>query len=114
MIAQLHRLQKLYKEGMTMKKILSLILSLVLALSLVATLNVSAEMKAVIDEVLADKVNQWLIVSKVSFSEETLTQYTTVQVNVEKCAGTVCPRCWNITESTHEDGLCARCAEVLK
>ena len=43
MIAQLQRLQKLYKEGMTMKKILSLILSLVLALSLVATLNVSAE-----------------------------------------------------------------------
>ena len=77
------------------------------------TLNVDADTKAIMDELLADKVNQWLIVSKVTFTNDELTAYNKVQVKVEKCEGTVCPRCWNITDSTHEDGLCERCQKVL-
>jgi isoleucyl-tRNA synthetase len=29
-------------------------------------------------------------------------------------SGTKCPRCWKYTETPQEDGLCPRCAEVLK
>ena len=43
-----------------------------------------------------------------------LKQYEVCQVEVEKCEGKVCPRCWNITDSHAEDGLCERCAEVLE
>ncbi len=78
------------------------------------TLHVSDELKAVIDRCIGDSLNQWLIVSKVSFTEDTLPAYETSEVSVSKCEGVVCPRCWNITDSTHEDGLCARCEEVLK
>ena len=78
------------------------------------TLNVDDTTKALIDEVLGNKLNQWLIVSKVSFTNDTLKTYNKVQVKVEKCDGVVCPRCWNITDSTHEEGLCERCQNVLK
>ena len=76
-------------------------------------LNVSAEDKAIIDEVLGAKLAQWLIVSKVEFTTEELKQYENCQVSVEKCEGKVCPRCWNIhsADDTHE--VCDRCAEVL-
>ena len=78
------------------------------------SVNAPKEVKEIIDELCGDKVNQWLIVSKVSFTEETLTAYEKVQLKVEKCSGVVCPRCWNISDSTHEDGLCERCQKVLK
>ena len=76
--------------------------------------NVSDEDRALIESVCGDHFNQWLIVSKVSFSVDELKAYEVCQVEVEKCEGVVCPRCWNITDSHDEDGLCARCAEVLK
>ena len=76
--------------------------------------NVSDEDRALIEKLCGSKFNQWLIVSKVSFSVDELKQYEACQVAVEKCEGMVCPRCWNITDSDAEDGLCARCAAVLK
>ena len=51
---------------------------------------------------------------KVSFSIDELPAYEVCQVAVEKCEGKVCPRCWNITDSSREDGLCDRCHEVLE
>ncbi|MDQ0361914.1 isoleucine--tRNA ligase [Breznakia pachnodae] len=69
--------------------------------------------KALMEEILGDNIHQWLTVSKVSFTEETLDQYEVAEVKVEKCEGVVCPRCWNITDSTAEDGLCERCQSVL-
>ena len=36
-----------------------------------------------------------------------------VRVLVEKAPGVKCPRCWKYSESTHPDGLCPRCAEVV-
>lgn len=77
------------------------------------TLHVNDEIKAVMDEVLKNPA-QWFIVSKVSFSDEELTAYETVQVKVEKATGHVCPRCWNYTEADHEDGVCDRCHHVLE
>lgn len=77
-------------------------------------LQVSDEDRALIEKLCGSSFNQWLIVSKVSFSIDELTQYALCQVAVEKCEGSVCPRCWNITEASSEDGLCERCAKVLK
>lgn len=59
-------------------------------------------------------IAQWLKVSKVSFSQETLTKYTNIEVKITKAQGVVCPRCWNITDSKREDCLCDRCVRVLK
>ncbi len=77
-------------------------------------LHVKDNDKALLEEVLGDKIHQWLTVSKVSFTEDTLEAFDTVEVKVEKCEGVVCPRCWNITDSHAEDGLCERCASVIK
>ena len=76
--------------------------------------NVSDEDRQLIEAYCSNHFNQWLIVSKVSFSVDELKQYEVCQVAVEKCEGRVCPRCWNITFSNAEDGLCDRCAAVLK
>lgn len=76
--------------------------------------NVSDEDRKLIETYCANQFNQWLIVSKVSFSIDELTAYEVCQVAVEKCIGKVCPRCWNITESDREDGLCERCHDVLE
>lgn len=76
-------------------------------------LHVYDKDKALMEEILGDNIHQWLTVSKVSFTEETLDQYEVAEVKVEKCEGVVCPRCWNITDSTAEDGLCERCQSVL-
>lgn len=49
---------------------------------------------------------QWLIVSKVEFVDGPLTPFEVCEIEVDKAKGHVCPRCWNYTESDHEDGLC--------
>ena len=46
-------------------------------------IHVDADTKAVIDKIL-DKPAQWLIVSKVTFTDNELTQYDSCQVQVEK------------------------------
>ncbi len=63
--------------------------------------------KALIDEILPNFA-QWLIVSKVTFTDES------GKIKVEAATGCVCPRCWNITDSKAEDGVCDRCLHVLK
>ncbi len=78
------------------------------------TVHVESEDLALIKKVFPQSFAQWLIVSKVTFSEDALKQYEACQVKVSKCEGVVCPRCWNITLSEAEDGLCERCAKVLK
>jgi isoleucyl-tRNA synthetase len=65
------------------------------------------ETKAACDKLLKNPA-QWLIVSKVTFVEEG------PEVVVEKADGHVCPRCWNMTETTNEDGLCDRCFSVMQ
>ncbi len=76
-------------------------------------LHVSDEDKALLEKNFNDKVNQWLIVSKVDYTSDELTKYETCEVKVEKVSGAVCPRCWNITDSKDSEGLCDRCKKVL-
>lgn len=76
--------------------------------------SLTDEDRALVDRMFGEKFAQWLIVSKVSYSVDELPAYEVCGVTIEKCEGVVCPRCWNISESHAEDGLCARCASVLK
>ncbi|MBS6373231.1 MAG: isoleucine--tRNA ligase [Erysipelotrichaceae bacterium] len=77
-------------------------------------LHVSDDDNRLIDEMLGERLAQWLIVSEATLTNVELKPYEVAQIKVEVCNGVVCPRCWNITESTREDGLCDRCAKVLK
>lgn len=72
-------------------------------------LIVSADDFAKVTENIGDALSQWLIVSNVSLQKGDQTQAT-----VEKAEGTKCPRCWNYSHSTNEEGLCPRCQSVLK
>ena len=72
------------------------------------TLNIGTRMY-----VLNDKVHQWLIVSKVTFSQDKLDAFDNSEIKILKAQGHVCPRCWNYTQSDNEDGLCDRCKEVM-
>ena len=76
-------------------------------------INASDDLKAISERILGSKLNQWLTVSKAEFVDEELEAFDTVKVKVVKCDGVVCPRCWNITDSHNEDGLCERCNHVL-
>lgn len=76
-------------------------------------ININEEDRKQIESVI-DNLAQWLMVSRVEFTQDELKAYEACQVAVEKAAGHVCPRCWNYTESEHEDGLCDRCAAVLE
>ena len=69
--------------------------------------------KKLLIDAFGDKINQWLIVAKVSFVDEKLTQYENVEVGIEMAKGHVCPRCWNVVEEENEDGLCDRCLQAL-
>ena len=79
-----------------------------------AILHVSEEDKNLLLQAFGDKINQWLIIAKVSFVDETLTKYDTAEVKIEMAKGHVCPRCWNIVEDENEDGLCDRCYDAIK
>ena len=79
-----------------------------------ALLHVSDEDKKLLTDAFGDKINQWLIIAKVSFVDETLTKYDNIEVKVEMAKGHVCPRCWNIVEEENEDGLCDRCLDAIK
>ena len=78
------------------------------------TVNADAEDVALINKYCGDKFNQYLIVSKVEFTNEECKRYEIIGAKVEAAQGQVCPRCWFVTDSDAEDGLCTRCAEVLK
>ncbi|MGB4985457.1 MAG: isoleucine--tRNA ligase [Erysipelotrichaceae bacterium] len=75
-------------------------------------MNASEEDQALLNELFAN-IKQVFIVSDFEFTSEQLNQYEVVQVKVEKALGEVCPRCWNVTNSDHEDHLCDRCQKVL-
>lgn len=77
-------------------------------------LNLNSEDKALVDQLLGSRLAQWLIVSKVSFVEETLPEVLGFEVDVVFNDGVICPRCWNVVDHAHEDGLCDRCYDVLK
>ena len=75
--------------------------------------HINDEDKELLKRCFDDKEMQWLIVSKFSYTNETLPMYNDIEVKILKAEGVVCPRCWNITDSKHEEGLCERCKKVL-
>ena len=79
-----------------------------------AILHVSEDDKKLLTDAFGDKINQWLIIAKVSFTDEKLTAYDAIEVKIEMAPGHVCPRCWNIVEEENEDGLCDRCLDAIK
>lgn len=78
-----------------------------------ALLHLNEEDKKLLLDAFGDKINQWLIIAKVSFTEENLPMYENIEVKIEMANGHVCPRCWNIVEEENEDGLCDRCKDAL-
>ena len=72
---------------------------------LVVSLN--PQLKALV-ETYVPNFAQWLIVSQIEVNEADKTY-----VKVEVAEGITCPRCWNVTHSHAEDGLCERCAAVI-
>ena len=79
-----------------------------------ALLHVSDDDKKLLLDAFGDKINQWLIIAKVSFVDDSLTKYENIEVKIEMAKGHVCPRCWNIVEEENEDGLCNRCVDAIK
>ena len=77
-------------------------------------LKVEEADRELIERLFPNQLAQWLIVSKLEFTQDSLPQYENCAVKVTACEGQTCPRCWNITSSRAEDGLCERCAAVLK
>ena len=77
-------------------------------------LNVSDVQKARLMEAIGDEsqLAQWFIVSKVSFVNDAK-PYEVCGVSVELAQGVACPRCWNVTESVHDDHVCDRCHSIL-
>ena len=69
-------------------------------------LHLDDETKGVLNRIVPNPA-QWFIVSKVTFAD------AGDEVVVAKADGHVCPRCWNVTEADHEDGLCDRCHAVM-
>lgn len=79
----------------------------------VLRIHVSDELKKQVESVITNPA-QWLMVYDVQFVDDNLTPYEVSEIEVTHAPGHVCPRCWNYTESEHEDGLCDRCAAVLE
>ncbi|MBQ6560329.1 MAG: isoleucine--tRNA ligase [Erysipelotrichaceae bacterium] len=77
-------------------------------------LHVDENDRKLLEDTFSNKINQWLIVAKVTFTDDTLTKYDNVEVAIRKAEGHVCPRCWNIVEEENEDGLCNRCFKVIR
>lgn len=77
-------------------------------------LAVNTEDEALLRKHFPAGLKQWLIVSSVTLVKEELKQYDGVGVAIVKAKGHVCPRCWNYTENDDPDGLCARCAAIIR
>lgn len=77
-------------------------------------LQVSAEQLHALTAAIGDAqaIAQWFIVSHVTFVAEA-TPYEVCGVNVKLAQGEACPRCWNVTPSTHDDHVCDRCVAIL-
>lgn len=71
--------------------------------------KVAPEIKEALTDFFKADINQWLTVSSVAFNDD-----QAEDIVVTKAEGHVCPRCWNVRITEHEDGLCDRCVAVLE
>lgn len=69
---------------------------------------------------LLDKLNvnlaQIFIVSRLDIVKDGFGKYKGVDVSIDvhEAPGTTCLRCWQVVPAVDDDGLCPRCAEVLR
>ncbi len=75
-------------------------------------LNLDGEYKGVALK-LEKYLKQLFIVSNVTLTDKELPKVSKFGVEVERSQGEKCERCWNYVEHT-ENGLCPRCASILK
>ena len=80
--------------------------------------SVSLELKSDIMALLKDlniNLAQVFIVSKLVFVEGLKgDEYPCGKIKVEACTGSTCLRCWQIKDILNPDGLCERCARIVK
>ena len=75
------------------------------------TLHLNNEDAALVEKYINTSLKQWLIVSDASV----VADGEEVSVDVTKCEGEVCARCWNVVPHVEaEHCTCDRCNEVLK
>ena len=72
-------------------------------------LTCADEDKALLEKLFGENIHQWLQVSAFRFGGS-----GELKAEVLKAEGKTCPRCWNVTKSDHEEGLCTRCQRVLR
>ncbi len=67
-------------------------------------------------EKLQVNLAQIFIVSKLDIVKDGFGKYkgTDVSIDVHEAPGVTCERCWQVVPELNEDGLCPRCADVLK
>ncbi|MBM3893907.1 class I tRNA ligase family protein, partial [Candidatus Dependentiae bacterium] len=61
-------------------------------------------------------LQEWFIVSSVELRNALVTEGAVLPwaaVEAYRCGGLKCPRCWQWTPTSHAEGLCNRCDEVL-
>ena len=79
------------------------------------SLEVSTQDQQLISELLDDNLTQFLIVSAAHLDTNTdYDKYEVSKVKISKAEGQVCPRCWNISDKSDEDGLCPRCHQIIE
>lgn len=65
---------------------------------------------------MALSADDWAMVcitSGFEFTDDVVKSEDEIKVEVLPAKGTKCPRCWKYEETTHPDGLCHRCAEII-
>ena len=73
------------------------------------------EAKELLDSMKCD-LKTVFIVSELVISDKDIdgSEYGIGKISVTAREGVVCDRCWKVVDSVNEDGLCERCAEILK
>ncbi len=82
------------------------------ALEAEVVLHLNESDTALLNRYFEGDLAQWLIVSKVSFTQHPLELVRTIEAKVQRVEGHVCERCWNIVDHL-QDGVCERCYHVL-
>ncbi len=78
-------------------------------------INLKEEDEKLLKDVIGENIAQWLIVSKVTFTEtKDLNQYENCLIKVEYLDGYKCPRCWNVVSAYSVNNICHRCDKALK
>lgn len=78
-------------------------------------LHLDANKQDLLENYFGQNIKRWLIVSQVILAKiDNMDNYQSGEIKVVKADGVICPRCWNMSVSQHEEGLCSRCQKILE